>query len=117
MTKFWQIIQKWYEGLGTLFTAKEAWGLYIPTAYAETISWCGLLLGIGSKVMKWPISEWLLPILGSIHGLIFIWYIFIIFFTHRSMKWSFCQMVWAEALCNVPFGALVFERYITRKLH
>lgn len=104
-----------YRQLDGVFTQREAWWLYKGAAYAETITWMGLIFGIVSKVYKWPLYGWTLPILGSIHGLVFIYYLFIVFFAHRSMKWSFWQMLWAEALCNVPFGALVFERYIIRK--
>lgn len=104
-----------YAQLDGIFTKKEAWALYKFAAYAETVTWVMLLFGIFSKVNQWPLYEWSLAIGGYAHGLVFIFYVFIVFFTHRSMKWSVWHMLWAEALCNVPFGALAFEQYIVRK--
>ena len=104
-----------YDQLDNIFVNKEAWALYKFAAYAETIGWMLLLFGIVSKVNKWPLYEWSLGIGGYIHGIIFVFYILIVFFAHRSMKWNIKQFVAAEVLSNVPFGALVFERYITKK--
>ncbi len=104
-----------YSQLDGIFTKKEAWTLYKFAAYAETIGWCMLLFGIFSKVNEWPLHEWSLAIGGYFHGLIFIFYLFIVFFAHRSMNWTFWQFVWAEVVGNVPFGALAFEQYIKRR--
>ncbi|MBI3889640.1 DUF3817 domain-containing protein [Candidatus Saccharibacteria bacterium] len=104
-----------YDQLDNIFTQKEAWALYTFAAYAETIGWMLLLFGIFSKINKWPLYEWSLGIGGYIHGIIFVFYILIVFFAHRSMKWNIKQFVAAEVLSNIPFGALAFERYITKK--
>lgn len=104
-----------YARLDNIFTEKEAWTLYTFIAYAETIGWCLLLFGIFSKVNTWPLYDWALGIGGYVHGIIFVTYVLIVFFAHRSMKWNVWQFLAAEALSNVPFGALAFEQYITRK--
>ncbi len=104
-----------YDQLDNIFSKKEAWALYTFAAYAETIGWMLLLFGIISKINQWPLYEWSLGIGGYIHGVIFVFYILIVFFAHRSMKWNIKQFIAAEVLSNVPFGALVFERYITKK--
>ncbi len=106
---------KAYAQLDSVFTPKEAWTLYRFAAYAETIGWTLLLFGIVSKANKWPLYEWSLGIGGYIHGVIFVFYVLIVFFAHRSMKWNVKQFIAAEVLSNVPFGALVFERYIAKK--
>lgn len=104
-----------YSQLDGIFTQKEAWALYKFAAYAETIGWMLLIFGIISKVNKWPLYEWSLGIGGYVHGIIFVFYVLIVFFAHRSMKWNIRELIAAEVLSNIPFGALAFERYITKK--
>lgn len=109
-------IQKSYRNLDGVFTPREAWGLFRFASYAETVGWCLLITGITSKITHAPLNDWIMPIAGTIHGVFFIGYILLVFFAHRSMKWSITQLIAALVLCNIPFGALVFERYMTKRL-
>lgn len=108
---FWRA----YDQIDNIFTPRDAWGLFKIAAYAETIGWSLLITGIVFKKFSWPLHDWILPLAGSLHGLVFIFYVLIVLFAHRSMNWRFRHFVVAEVLGNVPFGALVFERYIIKK--
>jgi integral membrane protein len=104
-----------YDQLNDIFTDKEAWSLFRWAAFLETISWSLLITGIVFKVLRLPAYDYVLPIFGSIHGIFFIYYILIVFFVHRSMNWSFWRFVVAEAVSNVPFGALIFEMWLAKR--
>ncbi|RYX78867.1 DUF3817 domain-containing protein [bacterium] len=110
-TYFWWA----YDQIDNIFMPREAWGLFKIAAYAETIGWSLLITGIVFKKFTWPLHDWILPLAGSFHGLVFIFYVLIVLFAHRSMNWRFRHFVIAEVLGNIPFGALVFERYIVKK--
>lgn len=105
-----------YDQIDNVFTPKEAWYLFRMATILETIGWSLLIFGILSKRNEWWLYDWSLGIGGSMHGVFVIFYVLIVFFAHRSMKWTFRQFVAAEILCNIPLGAVVFERYITRAL-
>ena len=110
-THFWWA----YDQIDNIFTPREAWGLFKIAAYAETIGWSLLITGIVFKKFTWPLHDWILPLAGSFHGLVFIFYVLIVLFAHRSMNWRFRHFVIAEVLGNVPFGALAFEKWIINK--
>lgn len=106
-----------YRRLDGIFTDKEAWGLFKIAAFVETIGWTLLLIGIAADELSWPYHTAILAIFGSIHGLLFIFYIFIVFFGHRSLHWGVWKFLIAEFVSIVPYGALVFEQWIARSRH
>jgi integral membrane protein len=106
---------KAYNALDNIFTDKEAWGLFRIAAFVETFGWTCLIIGITSVKLQWPQHEAILAVSGSIHGILYIFYIFIVIFAHRSMKWSFWRFLWAGAVSVVPYGALVFEAWVARR--
>lgn len=97
------------------FTDTEAWFLFRISAYLETVGWTLLIIGILFSVYKWPGDSWVLAIAGSIHGLFYIIYLFIVTAGFRSMKWSIWRFLFAEGISVVPYGALAFEQWVARR--
>lgn len=104
-----------YDALDNIFTDKEAWGLFKIAAFVETFGWTCLIIGIIAVVMQWPQSEAYIAIAGSIHGILYLFYLFIVIFAHRSMQWSVWRFIFAELISVVPFAALVFELWVAHR--
>jgi integral membrane protein len=108
-------IKRLYSELENIFTETEAWNLFKIAAILETIGWTLLIIGIAASVFSLPGKSFLLPIGGSIHGVLYIFYVFIVLFGHRSLSWSVPRFLFAEAISVVPYGALVFEQFMQRE--
>ena len=106
---------KAYAALDGIFTDKEAWGLFRLAAFAETFGWTCLLFAITANVLDWPFADTYIAIGGSIHGILFLFYLFIVVFAHRSLKWGIWRFLFAMAISNVPYGALVFELWVSQR--
>lgn len=110
-----RIAKRTYDGLDKIFTDKEAWMLFRLAAFVETFGWTCLIFGITAIGLKWPYATTYIALGGSIHGILYLFYLFIVIFTHRSMKWSIWRFVFAEFISVVPYGALVFEWWVARR--
>lgn len=110
-----QTLTKAYKALDNIFTDKEAWGLFRLAAFVETFGWTCLLVGITAVVMKWPYSEDYIAVAGSVHGIMYLFYLCIVIFTHRSLKWSVWRFIFAELISVVPYGALGLEIWVSRR--
>lgn len=108
-------LQRGYSKLDGIFTDKEAWGLFRLAAFGETIGWILLMIGIYFSVKELPGHENVLAVGGSIHGILYIFYVFIIIFAHRSLQWGFWRFTISGAVSTFPFGALIFERWEARR--
>lgn len=104
-----------YNALDNIFTDKEAWGLFRIAAFAETFGWTCLIIAIIGTKLGWPGNDAFIPVAGSIHGILYLFYVFIVIFTHRSLKWSIWRFIFAELISNVPYGALVFEMWVAHR--
>ena len=111
-TRFKRQSAKAYKTLDGIFTDKEAWALFRGAAFVETIGWTMLIIGILFSHFKWPWHDAILAVFGSIHGMLFIYYIFIVFFGHRSLGWGVWRFLVAELVSVLPYGALVFEQWV-----
>lgn len=89
--------------------------LFRLAALLETIGWMLLVTGIVFSVKMLPQHETVLALGGSIHGIFYIFYVFIIIFAHRSLGWGFWRFVVSGAVSTFPFGALAFERWEARR--
>ena len=110
-----QTATKAYAGLDNIFTDKEAWGLFKIAAIVETFGWTCLIFGIVSVKLQLPFNDTYLAVAGSIHGILYLFYLFIVIFTHRSLKWSVWRFIFAELISVVPYGALVFEMWVSHR--
>jgi integral membrane protein len=109
------IAKRAYDALDNIFTDKEAWLLFRIAAFAETFGWTCLLVGIAAIELKWPNAKAYIAVGGSIHGILYLFYLFIVIFGHRALKWSVWRFVFAELISVVPYGALVFELWVARR--
>ena len=107
-----------YDALDGIFTDREAWGLFRIAAIVETIGWTCLLIGIAAVKFDWPRSDAYIAVGGSIHGIFYLFYVFIVIFGHRALGWSVGRFIFAQLISVVPYGALVFERWVAiRRQH
>jgi integral membrane protein len=104
-----------YNALDNIFSDKEAWLLFRIAAILETIGWILLVTGIIFTIKQLPQHETVLALSGSIHGIFYIFYIFIIIFAHRSLKWGVWRFLISGAVSTFPFGALLFEKWEARR--
>lgn len=110
-----RFLHRAYEALDNIFTDKEAWFLFKSAAFLETFGWTVLIIGIIFSYNKWQEHNAVLAVAGSIHGIFYIAYLFIVIFGHRSMKWSVWRFIFAELISVVPYGALVFELWVAHR--
>lgn len=113
--KIKQVATRAYDALDNIFTDKEAWGLFKLAAFVETFGWMCLIIGIIAVEMQWPRNDAYIAIAGSIHGILYLFYLFIVIFAHRALKWSVWRFIFAELISVVPFGALVFEFWVAHR--
>lgn len=113
MKTIWNTIIDGYRRLERSFTGEEAWMLFRVVAILETVGWTLLITGILFKQFDLPLHDWILPIGGTLHGVFVMFYMLIVFFVHRSLRWSFRRMVFAEVISIIPYAALVFERWVS----
>jgi len=104
-----------YDALDNIFTDKEAWGLFKIAAFAETFGWTCLIIGIAAVKLQWPHNDAYLAVAGSIHGILYLFYLFIVIFAHRALQWSVWRFIFAELISVVPYGALVFELWVSHR--
>ncbi|MDB5167672.1 MAG: putative rane protein [Candidatus Saccharibacteria bacterium] len=109
------IARKAYEALDGIFTDREAWWLFRAAAFAETFGWTCLIVGIAAVELKWPHDSAYIAIAGSIHGILYLFYLFIVIFGHRALKWSVWRFIFAELISVIPYGALVFELWVSHR--
>ena len=104
-----------YDALDGVFTEREAWGLFRIAAIVETIGWTCLLIGIAAVKFDWPRADAYIAVCGSIHGILYLFYVFIVIFAHRALHWSVPRFIFAQAISVVPYGALVFEWWVAHR--
>lgn len=55
------------------------------------------------------------PVLGPLHGCLFIAYAIFALLAWREQGWSFGRFAWIMALSVIPFGGLYAERLLARE--
>ena len=87
--------------------------LFRAVAIAEAVSWAGLLVAM---VLKWIVQddphaglEGGVPIMGPIHGVMFIGYVVMCFVARRTFDWTPRVTAVALAASIPPFLTAVFE--------
>ena len=96
-------------------TDKEAWLLFRIAALSEAASWLLLLTGMFFKYVVKPGSDTLVAIGGSVHGVIFLGYLAALVGLWRILRLTPWQGVTALIVSVVPFGTLVFERWLAAR--
>lgn len=90
------------------FDIRTVAGRFRLVAFAEAVSWAGLLIGMYFKYLGTPRTEIGVQIFGMAHGLIFIAFVIAAIFAGISFGWN--AMTWLLALLAsiVPLGSVIF---------
>jgi integral membrane protein len=88
--------------------------IFRAVAVAEAFSWAGLLVAM---FFKWVVQEdphsgieGGVPVMGAIHGAVFVAYAVMCLVAWRQFRWSFTVAVLAGLSAIPPFVSVVFER-------
>lgn len=92
-----------------LFQEPEAWALFKTTAIGEAAGWALLLYGIAARRYHMWGASFMLPVGGTIHGMIFLSYLGVVLAGFSSLDWTRRKAVLAIFLSIVPFATYVFE--------
>jgi integral membrane protein len=76
-------------------------------AFAEAVSWAGLLIGMYFKYIP-ETSELGVKIFGPIHGGIFVAYLLVCLAARSTFGWSARTTLWALVSAVPPFATAVF---------
>jgi len=100
-------------------TSTRVRALFRTIAFAEAVSWAGLLVAM---VLKWIVQddphaglEGGVPIMGPIHGAMFIGYVVMCLLARRAFGWSTRTTLVALAAGIPPFLTAVFEAKADRR--
>ncbi len=88
--------------------------LFRVVAFAEALSWLGLLVGMFFKYVL-ETTEVGVKIFGPIHGGIFVAYLLVTLTARSTFGWSLKTTFWAAAASIPPFATAVFEVVADRK--
>lgn len=93
-------------GPGTAPARMRTW--FRVVAFAEAVSWAGLLVGMYVKYVP-ETSELGVKIFGPIHGGIFVAYLLVCLAARSTFGWSARTTFWALVSAVPPFATAVFE--------
>jgi integral membrane protein len=90
------------------FDGHKAAGWFRIIAFAEAVSWAGLLVGMYFKYLGTPRTEIGVKIFGMTHGLVFVAFVVTALLVGIAFKWS--AATWGLALLAsiVPLGSVIF---------
>jgi integral membrane protein len=77
-------------------------------AFAEAISWVGLLVGMYFKYLGTPRTEVGVKVFGMAHGLIFIAFVVTALLVGTAVKWSARTWMLALLASIVPLASVIF---------
>src|ERR1700712_3909113 len=77
-------------------------------AFAEAVSWVGLLVGMYFKYLGTPRTEVGVKIFGMAHGLVFIAFVVTAVFAGLAFKWATGTWLLALLASIVPLGSVIF---------
>ena len=83
-------------------------------AVAEAFSWAGLLIGMYFKYALHSAHEGGVPVLGMVHGVIFIAYVLISLAVFRPLGWKPATLVLALLASIPPLSTWWFEKWALR---
>ncbi len=90
------------------FNVRSVAGWFRLIAFAEAVSWAGLLIGMYFKYLGSPQTEVGVKVFGPVHGGIFIAFVVAALLVGIAHKWG--PGTWLLALLGsiVPFGSVIF---------
>jgi integral membrane protein len=77
-------------------------------AFAEAVSWVGLLVGMYFKYLGSPRTEIGVKVFGMVHGLVFIAFVVIGLLVGMAFKWAVSTWLLALLASIVPLASVIF---------
>ena len=90
------------------YDLRSAAGWFRLIAFAEAVSWAGLLIGMYFKYLGSPRTEVGVKIFGPIHGGIFVAFLVAALVVGIAVKWSIGTWLLALLGSIVPLGSVIF---------
>ena len=87
--------------------------LFRLTAFGEAVTWTLLIGGLITRALVEP-PELLLPIVGSIHGFVFLSYAVVAILVGLNQRWRIRKIVLAVILAIVPYATVPFEKSLDK---
>lgn len=96
------------------FESRKGAGLFRVIAFAEAVTWAGLLIGMYFKYVGTPRTEIGVKIFGMAHGVVFIAFVVAALTVGIAFAWS--ARVWFLALLAsiVPLASVIFLIWVER---
>ncbi|MGW9480116.1 DUF3817 domain-containing protein [Saccharomonospora azurea] len=88
--------------------------LFRVVAIAEALSWTGLLVGMFLKYVV-ELGEGGVPVLGAVHGALFVLYVVTTLAVARPLGWRFGTVVLALLAAIPPLFTWWFEKWALRR--
>ncbi|SFP31268.1 integral membrane protein [Amycolatopsis arida] len=93
--------------------ANKAAVVFRVVAVAEAFSWAGLLVGMFFKYVV-DLGEGGVPVLGMVHGIIFVLYVAVTLAVFRPLAWRPKTLVLALLASVPPLFTWIFEKWALR---
>lgn len=90
------------------YDLRTAAGRFRVVAFAEAVSWVGLLLGMYFKYIGSPQTEIGVKIFGPIHGGVFVAFLIAALMVGVALKWDLAAWLLALLGSIVPLGSVIF---------
>jgi integral membrane protein len=90
------------------YDVRSVAGWFRLIAFAEALSWIGLLVGMYFKYVGTPQTEIGVKVFGPIHGGIFIAFVVAALLVGTARKWGVATWVLALLGSIVPLGSVIF---------
>ena len=102
-------------GKMTAMNSRDLFGrLFIPVSLAEGVSFLILLfVAVPLQIAGHPA---LIPIMGMVHGLLFVAYVMIAAWGHTQRKWTGKRLAWVLVMAVLPTGAFFAERSVKNEV-
>jgi len=90
------------------YDLRSAAGWFRVIAFAEALSWAGLLIGMYFKYLGSPQTEIGVKIFGPIHGGVFLAFVVAALAVGFQLKWGAVTWLLALLASIVPLGSVIF---------
>ena len=90
------------------FDGHKAAGWFRIIAFAEAVSWVGLLVGMYFKYLGTPRTEVGVKVFGMAHGLVFVAFVVAALMVGIAFRWSVSTWLLALLGSIVPLGSVIF---------
>lgn len=87
--------------------------LFRVVALAEGVTWALLLSGLLIRSIDLA-PQWLIPLVGGLHGFTFLSYAVMALLVGVNQRWKFSKIALGVVLAVVPFATIPFEAFAKR---